>query len=285
MRHVEADVLPARKLCPLAGVTVPQETITSTIASYMSENAAALAESTWNSLPSSMTALKLTDELRWANPLEIKQSIESAFTAAFGTKDEFNKANKANAASAKAAKASAAGKGGDSKGKGPAAKGDAAAAAEDVTSSTSMFEAGFLDALHPVGGNPQIHPHLREEHMRATGGLVHTRFPPEPNGYLHIGHSKAIAINFGFAQYHNGHCYLRYDDTNPEAEEQVYIDSILDIIRWLGFEPWKITYSSDHFQKLYDLAEELIRRGKAYMCYCTGGSDSIFPMFALDLDD
>jgi glutaminyl-tRNA synthetase len=89
-------------------------------------------------------------------------------------------------------------------------------------------------------------------------------------GYLHIGHSKAIAINFGFAQFHNGHCYLRYDDTNPEKEEQIYLDSILDIIRWLGFEPWKITYSSDHFQKLYELAVELIRRDKAYMCYCTG---------------
>jgi glutamyl/glutaminyl-tRNA synthetase len=91
-----------------------------------------------------------------------------------------------------------------------------------------------------------------------------------PAGYLHIGHSKAIAVNFGYAQYHKGHCYLRYDDTNPEAEEQVYLDSILDIVRWLGYEPWKITYSSDNFQRLYDLAVDLIKRDKAYMCHCTG---------------
>ena len=88
-------------------------------------------------------------------------------------------------------------------------------------------------------------------------------------GFLHIGHSKAIAINFGFAQFHGGHCYLRFDDTNPETEEQIYIDSCIDIVRWLGFEPWKITYSSDHFQVLYDLAKELIKRDKAYMCYCS----------------
>ena len=107
-------------------------------------------------------------------------------------------------------------------------------------------------------------------HILIFSSRVRNNLIPLYTGYLHIGHSKAIAVNFGFAQYHKGHCYLRYDDTNPEAEEQVYLDSILDIVRWLGFEPWKITYSSDHFQKLYDLAEELTRRGKAYMCYCTG---------------
>ena len=97
-----------------------------------------------------------------------------------------------------------------------------------------------------------------------------TRFPPEPNGYLHIGHSKAIFVNFGYAAYHGGHCYLRYDDTNPEAEEAQYFESILEIVRWLGFEPWKITYSSDYFQQLYELAVDLIRRDKAYVCHCTG---------------
>lgn len=97
-----------------------------------------------------------------------------------------------------------------------------------------------------------------------------TRFPPEPNGYLHVGHSKAIFINFGYAAHNGGHCILRYDDTNPEKEEGRYFDSILETIRWLGYEPWKVTYSSDYFQELYDLAEELIRRDKAYVCHCTG---------------
>lgn len=98
---------------------------------------------------------------------------------------------------------------------------------------------------------------------------VRSRFPPEPNGYLHIGHCKAIAVNFGFARYHKGVCFLRYDDTNPEKEEEVYFTSILDIIKWLGFEPYKVTYSSDNFDRLYELAEELIQKDKAYVCHCS----------------
>ncbi|KAJ3518064.1 hypothetical protein NLJ89_g105 [Agrocybe chaxingu] len=108
-----------------------------------------------------------------------------------------------------------------------------------------------------------------EAHLAATGGQVWTRFPPEPNGYLHIGHSKAIFVNFGYAAHHGGKCYLRYDDTNPEKEEARYFESILEMVRWLGFEPWKITYSSDYFTELYELAVELIKRDKAYVCHCS----------------
>ena len=99
---------------------------------------------------------------------------------------------------------------------------------------------------------------------------VITRFPPEPNGFLHIGHSKAIAVDFGFARYHGGHCYLRFDDTNPEAEEERYLVAIKEIIEWLGFKPYGITYSSDNFDKLYALAETLITKDKAYACHCSG---------------
>ena len=134
----------------------------------------------------------------------------------------------------------------------------------------SVFGEGFLGKLHKPGENPQVRPALRDAHLKATGGMVYTRFPPEPNGYLHIGHSKAIFINFGYAAHHGGRCYLRYDDTNPEAEEAAYFESILEIVRWLGFEPWKITYSSDYFDELYDLAVELTRRDRAYVCHCTG---------------
>ncbi|EMC96337.1 hypothetical protein BAUCODRAFT_70143 [Baudoinia panamericana UAMH 10762] len=98
---------------------------------------------------------------------------------------------------------------------------------------------------------------------------VHTRFPPEPNGYLHIGHAKAITVNFGFARSRGGVCNLRFDDTNPTKEEERYFTAIKDMVYWLGFEPYKITYSSDEFDKLYELAEELVRRGKAYVCHCT----------------
>jgi glutaminyl-tRNA synthetase len=101
---------------------------------------------------------------------------------------------------------------------------------------------------------------------------VFTRFPPEPNGFLHIGHAKAIAANFGFARYHGGKCYLRYDDTNPEKEEEQYFTAIKDVVEWLGFTPYKITYSSDNFGRLYELAEKLIILGKAYVCACNGGS-------------
>lgn len=103
---------------------------------------------------------------------------------------------------------------------------------------------------------------------------VITRFPPEPNGYLHIGHAKAIAVNFGFAKYHGGECYLRFDDTNPEKEEEVYFTAIKDMVQWLGFKPYAVTYSSDNFDKLYEKAEELIKLGKAYVCRC-GGKDYI----------
>lgn len=147
-----------------------------------------------------------------------------------------------------------------------------------------VFEEGFLGALHKPGGNPQIHPRLREQHLAVTGGQVYTRFPPEPNGYLHIGHCKAIFVNFGYAAHHNGVCYLRFDDTNPEKEEGRYFDSIIEVIYWLGFQPWKITYSSDYFDELYNLAEELIKRDKAYVCHCSRGSVSCVSYALLTLD-
>nr|GMD15320.1 glutamine--tRNA ligase [Ipomoea batatas] len=106
---------------------------------------------------------------------------------------------------------------------------------------------------------------LLEKHLKATGGKVYTRFPPEPNGYLHIGHAKAMFIDFGLAKERDGCCYLRYDDTNPEAEKKEYIDHIEEIVRWMGWEPFKITYTSDYFQELYELAVALIRNGHAYV--------------------
>ena len=89
---------------------------------------------------------------------------------------------------------------------------------------------------------------------------------------MHIGHSKAIAINFGFARFHGGQCYLRYDDTNPEKEEEKYFTAIREMVEWLGFKPIKVTYSSDNFDKLYELAERLIERGKGYVCHCSGNA-------------
>ena len=106
----------------------------------------------------------------------------------------------------------------------------------------------------------------RGEH---TGKVV-TRFPPEPNGYLHIGHAKSICLNFGIAETFSGECNLRFDDTNPEKENQEYIDAIKQDVEWLGYE-WagEVRYASDYFDALYEFAEELITRDKAYVCALT----------------
>src|SRR5665213_575355 len=99
------------------------------------------------------------------------------------------------------------------------------------------------------------------------GGRVLTRFPPEPNGYLHIGHAKSICLNFGLAKEFGGKTNLRFDDTNPEKEEREYVDSIIDTVHWLGFD-WedRVFYASDYFGQLYEWALKLIRDGKAYVC-------------------
>ena len=97
-------------------------------------------------------------------------------------------------------------------------------------------------------------------------GRVHTRFPPEPNGYLHIGHAKSICLNFGIAQQFNGKCNLRFDDTNPSKEETEYVEAIQDDIRWLGFQWDAMHFASDYFQQLYEYAEKMIEDGNAYVC-------------------
>ena len=102
-------------------------------------------------------------------------------------------------------------------------------------------------------------------------GRVQTRFPPEPNGYLHIGHAKSICLNFGLAARYDGLCNLRFDDTNPCKEEQEYVESIIEDVRWLGFD-WKdrLFYAADYFEQLYQWAVQLIQDGKAYVCDLTG---------------
>ncbi|HPT43429.1 MAG TPA: glutamine--tRNA ligase/YqeY domain fusion protein, partial [Paludibacteraceae bacterium] len=106
-----------------------------------------------------------------------------------------------------------------------------------------------------------------EEDLSAgkNNGRIQTRFPPEPNGYLHIGHAKAICMDFGIARDYNGICNLRFDDTNPVKEDVEYVDSIMEDIKWLGYEWENVYYASDYFQQLWDLAVKLIKDGKAYV--------------------
>jgi len=99
------------------------------------------------------------------------------------------------------------------------------------------------------------------------GGAVVTRFPPEPNGYLHIGHAKSICLNFGLARQYGGRCHLRFDDTNPTRESVEYTEAIVEDVRWLGWD-WgtHLYYASDYFERLYECACQLIRLDKAYVC-------------------
>ena len=118
-----------------------------------------------------------------------------------------------------------------------------------------------------IKSNNFIHQIVEEELSAGkNSGRVHTRFPPEPNGYLHIGHAKSICLNFGTAQKYNGLTNLRFDDTNPSKEDTEYVDSIMEDVRWLGFD-WddRLYYASDYFEKLFDFAVKLIKEGKAYI--------------------
>ncbi len=113
---------------------------------------------------------------------------------------------------------------------------------------------------------------IEQDLQRDThGGRVHTRFPPEPNGYLHIGHAKSICLNFGLAEEYRGQCNLRFDDTNPEKENEEYVQSIKDDVRWLGFD-WedRLYFASDYFDRLHQFAVELIQAGKAYVDSLSG---------------
>ena len=110
---------------------------------------------------------------------------------------------------------------------------------------------------------------------------IHTRFPPEPNGYLHIGHAKSICLNFGIAQDYQGQCNLRFDDTNPVKEDIEYVESIKNDVQWLGFN-WSgdICYSSDYFDQLYAYAVELINKGLAYVDELSADEIREWPRYA-----
>lgn len=111
-----------------------------------------------------------------------------------------------------------------------------------------------------------IHSYIQDD-LKGELNKIHTRFPPEPNGYLHIGHAKSICLNFGLAKLYGGKCNLRFDDTNPSKEDVEYVDSIEEDVKWLGFD-WedRLYFASSYFDKFYEIAVELIKKGKAYVC-------------------
>src|SRR5712672_1888198 len=138
-----------------------------------------------------------------------------------------------------------------------------------MNSSTAEATAGGSPAPEPRPSNFIRDIILEDLKTNKYAGRVQTRFPPEPNGYLHIGHAKAIWLDFGLAYEFGGHTNLRFDDTNPEKEETEYVDSIQEDVRWLGFKWDGLFYASDYFDQLYEWAVQLIRAGKAYVCDLT----------------
>ena len=123
---------------------------------------------------------------------------------------------------------------------------------------------GEAESTTDEGARDFIRDVIRGDLRAGRHDSIVTRFPPEPNGYLHIGHAKSICLNFGVAREFGGRCHLRFDDTNPSAEEVEYVESIQDDIRWLGFD-WedRLYFASDFFGQLYDWAVQLIKNGKA----------------------
>lgn len=181
---------------------------------------------------------KVKAQLKWADSGMVKELVLEKLTAQFGAIQEAEEVKKAKPKKEKVANAPA-------------------------------EEPPKRDKLSTCIGrelkSAQNTPELMAKHLAFTDGKVFTRFPPEPNGYLHFGHAKAIRFSFTMAAESGGHCYLRFDDTNPDKENQEFIDMIKENVQWLGYTPFKVTAASDYFQDMHDLAKELIRRGKGYV--------------------
>ncbi|KAI5960762.1 GLN4 [Candida pseudojiufengensis] len=234
------------------GVELNENDVKLEISKYLDSIDSKLKSERYSILPKVMTEIKSQPSLKWAPPNLFKPILDELFLERIGPKDERDIKKKEKAPKKEAT-----------------TKTSTNTTPSEPEKERSMFSEGFLGDLHKPGEEPQKYPELLNDHKKFIDGKVYTRFPPEPNGFLHIGHSKAIMINFGFAQFNNGLCYLRFDDTNPEAEEAKYFDSIKEMVNWLGYKPFKITYSSDYFDQLYDLALNLIKIDKAYVCHCT----------------
>jgi glutaminyl-tRNA synthetase len=237
------------------GISISEDEVKKIIIDYLISIKSEIETNRYRIIPSLLANVRQLPSLKWASPASFKPIIDTQVLEIIGPKDERDVIKK------------------EKKKKQPQKETTSSSSSNDKNSNDlkvrNMFTEGFLGDLHKPGEEPQKWDDTIQQHREFIKGQVYTRFPPEPNGFLHIGHSKAIMVNFGYAKFHNGKCYLRYDDTNPEAEEQVYFDSILRCVKWLGFEPWKITYSSDYFDQLYELAEKLINSGYAYVDHST----------------
>ncbi|MEW5320129.1 MAG: hypothetical protein WDW38_011226 [Sanguina aurantia] len=250
------------------GVVVTGEQIKAAIAEAIAGSKEKLLEERYH-LNTSIMLGQIGRSLKWADGQAMRAEMDSQVEALLGPKTEADllpreKPKKAPKAAPDAAAVAAA----------VAAKAEAKAAEPVTPDDVYAF-------LPKPEDNNIVHTTINFSDSRRSGkhSAVHTRFPPEPNGYLHIGHAKAMFVNFGMAEQYGGQCYLRYDYTNPEAEKLEYIQHIEDIVQWMGWKPWKITYSSEYFQQLYEFAVQLIETGHAYVCHQVGNEN--FNMFDL----
>lgn len=264
------------------GVVVTAERVTAAVAAALAADAARVAELRYRTPPGPLLAAARAAE-PWADARAVKAELEAQLAALLGPRTPADDAPpEPKAKQPPAAAAAAAAKQAPAAAAATAAAGAAAAAdAPPPASPADVF--AFLPppcdnfGVHtevPMSDGSVLRPcntrATLAAHLALTGGRVVTRFPPEPNGYLHIGHAKAMFVDFGSAAAAGGGCYLRFDDTNPEAEKLEYIEHIQEIVAWMGWTPARVTYASDYFGRLYDLAVELIRRGGAYVCHQTG---------------
>ncbi|XP_076066868.1 glutaminyl-tRNA synthetase [Oratosquilla oratoria] len=240
------------------GVEVTEEEIEATVSALVNANKEAIVAQRYNFNTGPLMG-QVRNKLKWADNKKVKEEVDLQMLTLLGPKREEDLVKPAK-----------------NKTKGQNKEKEEKEITKPVEKEP-MTMAEFLKtvAFHKPGENFKTKGYvitsethrLMEEHLKITGGQVRTRFPPEPNGILHIGHAKAININFGYAQANNGICFLRYDDTNPEKEEEKFFIGIKEMVEWLGYTPYKITHSSDYFHQLYEWAKKLVSSGLAYVCH------------------
>ncbi|XP_033123440.1 glutamine--tRNA ligase-like [Anneissia japonica] len=258
------DVTAFEEACGIGVVVTPEE-IEDTVEEVLEKHKANLMEKRYH-YNTGLLMGEVRQRLKWADTKMVKNEIDMQMLDLLGPK---------TAADMEKPKDPKAGKS-KNKDKKPKEKKDTSAEEKTEKEYTDMKQlCGEALKFHKPGENYKTEGYvvtpktmdLMKQHLKETNGEVRTRFPPEPNGILHIGHAKAINFNFGYARAHGGKCNLRYDDTNPEKEEEKFFVGIREMVEWLGYKPWMITHSSDFFQELYDFAVELIKRGHAYVCH------------------
>eukprot|EP00455_Lapot_gusevi_P035241 TRINITY_DN3900_c0_g2_i1.p1 TRINITY_DN3900_c0_g2~~TRINITY_DN3900_c0_g2_i1.p1 ORF type:complete len:774 (+),score=335.21 TRINITY_DN3900_c0_g2_i1:58-2379(+) len=237
------------------GVVVTPEQITSTVAAAIQNNRAELETERYRANFNKILA-DIKAVIPWADGKAMKEEFDAQILALLGPKTEADLVKVKPKKDKKDEKTAPA----------TTTAGTTGTTATEETKSVQNIEELYVGRdLKEARNSEAILRKVRE----ATGGKIITRFPPEPNGYLHIGHAKSMNFNFGLANRNNGECILRFDDTNPDAESVEYIENIIENVKWMGHSPARITYSSDYFDQLYELAKFMIRKGFAYVDHQT----------------